>query len=59
MKIAIAGLDYVGPSNAIPLAQHNEVVGIDLDPAKMANRLTDDMADVDGNVYSRDLFGRG
>jgi UDPglucose 6-dehydrogenase len=35
MKIGIAGLGYVGFSNAILLAQHNEVVGIDLDPAKV------------------------
>jgi UDPglucose 6-dehydrogenase len=36
MKIAVAGLGYVGLSSAILLAQHNEVVGIDLDPAKVA-----------------------
>jgi len=36
MKIAIAGLGYVGLSNAVLLAQHNEVVGIDLDAAKVA-----------------------
>jgi UDPglucose 6-dehydrogenase len=36
MKIAVAGLGYVGLSNAILLAQHNEVVGIDLDPVKVA-----------------------
>ena len=36
MKIAVAGLGYVGLSNAVLLAQHNEVVGIDLDPAKVA-----------------------
>lgn len=36
MKIAIAGLGYVGLSNAVLLAQHNEVVGIDLDSEKVA-----------------------
>jgi UDPglucose 6-dehydrogenase len=35
MKIAIAGLGYVGLSSAILLAQHNEVVGIDTDPTKV------------------------
>lgn len=36
MKIAVVGLGYVGLSNAILLAQHNEVCGIDLDPQKVA-----------------------
>jgi UDPglucose 6-dehydrogenase len=36
MKIAVVGLGYVGLSVAALLAQHNEVVGIDLNPQKVA-----------------------
>ncbi|MBO3143510.1 nucleotide sugar dehydrogenase [Dermatophilus congolensis] len=37
MKIAVAGLGYVGLANAVILAQHHEVTAVDLDSTRVAD----------------------
>jgi len=53
MKIAVAGIGYVGLSNAILLAQHNEVIALDIvqERVEMINRKCSPIVDKDIEDY--------
>jgi len=53
MKIAIVGIGYVGVSNAVLLAQHNEVVALDINAEKveMLNRKQSPIEDAEIKDY--------
>ncbi len=59
MKIAVVGTGYVGLSNAVLLAQHHEVVALDIDSDKVnkinQKRSTVQDADIDVFLAHRDL----
>lgn len=64
MKIAVGVTGYVGLSNAVLLAQHHEVVVLDIIPEKVVlihqckSPIVDaEFADVDAKIYIRDVFG--
>lgn len=56
MKIAVAGTGYVGLSNAVLLAQHNEVIAIDIveDKVRQINARHSPIVDAEIEAYLQD-----
>lgn len=56
MKIAVAGLGYVGLSNGVLLARHNTVVAVDIDPERVAmvNNRCNPLMDPDIDEFLQD-----
>lgn len=57
MKITVVGTGYVGLSNAVLLAQHNNVVALDIDEEKIKaiNNKTSPIVDADIERYLREM----
>jgi len=57
-KIVVAGIGYVGLSNAILLAQHNEVVALDIDPVRvdLVNARKSPIEDAEASDYLATKF---
>ena len=56
MKIAVAGIGYVGLSNAVLLARHNEVTAVDIDESRVEkiNKRISPIADKEISEYLAD-----